>query len=292
MMKSNQFTRSLFSLGDKLMPKLKYVDAFTVLYNRLNGSEPFAVARFGAVEIKAVVYGLLPWPLCLPLQPYVFKHIGNNAGFFPVSRKSLKQFARLMLESMRSVDVLVSWRPEELFFRRRLRHCLFFKRSTMGFTGGRYIWSGLLEGKRVLVVHPFADTIRKQYEENRERIWPDRKVLPEFGELITIKAVQSIAGNKTEFATWFDALEHMKHEIDQQDFDVALISCGAYSFPLAAHIRRTGRKAIHFGGSLQLLFGIKGKRWDRKGYYNSSWVSPAEAERPQGYKQVEDGCYW
>ena len=274
------------------MPKLKYADAFALLYNRLESREAFALARFGAVEIKAVIYGLLPWPLCLLLQPYVFRHIGNNAGFFPVERKSLRRFARLMLQAMKDVDVLVSWRLEEFLFRKRLRHCQLFKRSTMGFVGGRYIWSGLLESKRVLVVHPFADTIRRQYEKNREHIWPGRKVLPEFKELITIKAVQSVAGNKTEFATWFDALEYMEREIDAQDFDVALIACGAYGFPLAAHVKRTGRKAIHIGGSLQLLFGIKGKRWDDKGFYNEYWVSPSEAERPGRFEKVEGGCYW
>lgn len=282
----------MFSIGDRLMPTLRPSDAFAVLYNLLNGDGAFAVARFGAVEIKAIIYGLLPWPLCLLLQPYVFRHIGNNSGFFPVERKQLRRFARLMLDSMHNVDVLVTWRPEEFFFRRQLRHCKFFKRSTMGFDSRRYTWSGLLEGKRVLVVHPFADTIRRQYEENRERIWPGRCVLPEFKELITIKAVQSIAGNKTEFATWFDALEHMERQIDALDFDVALISCGAYGFPLAAHVRKKGRKAIHIGGSLQLLFGIKGKRWEGKDIYNEYWVSPSEAERPEGFQNVEGGCYW
>lgn len=49
----------------------------------------------------------------------------------------------------------------------------------------------------------------------------------------------------------------MKDEIDKQDYDIALIGCGAYGFPLAAHIKRSGKKAIHLGGALQLLFGIK-----------------------------------
>lgn len=291
-MSNNCLTRTLFHLGEHLIPKRNHAAAFSELYNRLKNTEPFALARFGAVEIKAVIYGLLPWPLCLLLQPYVFKHIGNNAGFFPVERKSLQRFARLMVDAMNDVDILVSWRPEEFFFRKHLAHCVFIKRSTMGFVGSRYIWSGLLEGKRVLVVHPFAETIKRQYKENREKIWPKRTVLPKFKELIVINAVQSIADNKTEFKTWFEALDHMKHQIDKHEFDVALISCGAYGFPLAAHVCHTGRKAIHIGGSLQLLFGIKGKRWDHKGFYNEFWVSPSTAERPKGFEKVEGGCYW
>ena len=50
----------------------------------------------------------------------------------------------------------------------------------------------------------------------------------------------------------------MKSQMDQTDYDIALIGCGAYGFPLAAHAKRMGKQAIHMGGSLQLLFGIRG----------------------------------
>ena len=53
----------------------------------------------------------------------------------------------------------------------------------------------------------------------------------------------------------------MKSEIDKCDYDVCLIGCGAYGFPLAAHVKHKGKQAIHLGGTLQLLFGIKGNRW-------------------------------
>ncbi|MGG6498696.1 UNVERIFIED_CONTAM: hypothetical protein NY603_37795, partial [Bacteroidetes bacterium 56_B9] len=80
------------------------------------------------------------------------------------------------------------------------------------------------------------------------------KILPAF-DLQTIKAVQTI-GNyiDSRFNTWFDALEFMKNEIDKREYDICLLGCGAYGLPLAAHIKRTGKKAIHMGGSLQLLF--------------------------------------
>ena len=84
----------------------------------------------------------------------------------------------------------------------------------------------------------------------------------------------------------------MECEIDKADFDVALIGCGAYGFPLAAHCKRIGKQGIHIGGSLQLYFGIKGKRWDNHGLYNEFWVSPDESEQPKNLSRVEGGCYW
>jgi hypothetical protein len=50
------------------------------------------------------------------------------------------------------------------------------------------------------------------------------------------------------------------------------------------------------GGILQLLFGIKGKRWDNRPdvckIYNEHWIRPDEKERVDGYLNVEEGCYW
>ena len=46
----------------------------------------------------------------------------------------------------------------------------------------------------------------------------------------------------------------------------------------------------------QLLFGIKGKRWDDhpiiSKLYNSAWVRPAESETPPSKSVVEGGSYW
>ena len=122
-----------------------------------------------------------------------------------------------------------------------------------------------------------------------------------------VEAVQSLGGESSDFANWFAALEWMKREIDREPYDVCLIGCGAYGFPLAAHAKRTGHQAIHLGGALQLLFGIKGKRWEnpyygvnewgiKRGCYsnliNEYWVRPNDTQRPQNAQQVEGACYW
>ena len=75
--------------------------------------------------------------------------------------------------------------------------------------------------------------------------------------------MQSVAGNSTEYVTWFDALESMRAQIADKDFDVALIGAGAYGLPLAAFVKDLGRKTLHLGGVTQILFGIIGSRWER-----------------------------
>lgn len=120
-------------------------------------------------------------------------------------------------------------------------------------------------GKRVVVIHPFYQSINSQYK-RKSKIFPNG-FLPDFS-LRVIPAVQSIGGKHSNYSNWFEALEWMKNELDKESYDIALLGCGAYGFPLAAHAKRTGHKAVHLGGSLQLFFGIKGKRWEGNGYVN------------------------
>ena len=165
-------------------------------------------------------------------------------------------------------------------------------------------WTRALEGKKVLVIHPFASLIESQYAEKRELLFQDKRVLPSF-ELKTLQAVQSIGG-ESEFKDWFEALDWMKTRMDATDYDIALIGCGAYGFPLAAHAKRMGKQSVHLGGALQLLFGIRGKRWDDPSYgvrvfgvqnmykrlFNEAWIYPTESLRPKYANRVESGCYW
>jgi hypothetical protein len=144
-----------------------------------------------------------------------------------------------------------------------------------------------------LVIHPFVESIKKQYA-RRDKLFANQDILPAF-ELETIQAVQSIAGNDCGYTTWFDALEAMKNEIVRKQFDIAILGCGAYGFPLAAFIKEQGKRAVHMGGATQILFGIKGGRWDASTVsrlYNEYWIRPGASEVPTGIHKVENGCYW
>lgn len=50
------------------------------------------------------------------------------------------------------------------------------------------------------------------------------------------------------------------------------------------------------GGVTQMLFGIKGARWDMhheaSKLYNDYWIRPEAKYIPKNAKDVEEGCYW
>src|SRR5262249_50092160 len=71
---------------------------------------------------------------------------------------------------------------------------------------------------------------------------------------------------------------------------------GAWGLPLIAHARSLGRTGIHLGGATQLLFGIRGAHWDGKAafqsFFNDAWVRPSPSDRPDKFRDIENGCYW
>ena len=79
-------------------------------------------------------------------------------------------------------------------------------RKVLDFWNFEEPWTAALKGKKVLVIHPFAELIERQYAKRTELYSQNQSILPEF-ELVTLPAVQTIAGTKDErFHSWFDAL--------------------------------------------------------------------------------------
>jgi len=268
----------------------------TAIRDLLEKNKPLMVGRFGSVEIKGILYPKLPWVIQHLVRKKVFSSMQNNAGFFSISDQAIKDFSSLMIKDMRQLDVLGSWRIEEKLLQKYFYNAVRVELRCLEPYLSSNPWSEALEGRKVLIVHPFNNTIERQYHDKRDHIFTDKRVLPKFKSLVTIKAVQSIAGNKSDFDSWFAALDYMREAIDSKDFDIAILGCGAYGFPLAAHIKRMGKQAVHLGGATQILFGIKGLRWDShpiiSTFYNDYWVRPALEDVPVGAKNIENGCYW
>ncbi len=262
----------------------------------LEGHAPSMFARFGSTEIKAVLWPHLPWVVKRIAQGRVISNMMVASGFFPPAPTAIERFSALMYEDMRQLDILGSWRPEEFLLRRQLINVTRVPLTALEPYLSAQPWSETLEGRKVLVVHPFSRSIESQYNNHRQQLFDDSRVLPKFGSLSTIQAVQTIAGNKSQYKDWFEALESMKVAMDALDYDVVILGCGAYGFPLAAHAKRRGKHAVHLGGATQILFGIKGARWDANPQiarlYNQWWVRPAPEERVSDVHRVENACYW
>jgi len=154
-------------------------------------------------------------------------------------------------------------------------------------------WSEHLDGKKVLIISPFTESIKKQYKK-KDLIWDN--VLPTFTPIylnfpLSYYLQEEVNRNVYPNSS-HELLEKYNDMIRKIDFDIALIGVGVYSLPLAVTCKKLGKIGFHLGGGLQVLFGIKGNRWKDYTFTNEYWISPSEDETPK-YKDIcEDGCYW
>lgn len=290
------------------------------IYELLQGNKPCMVARYGSTELLNVSN----YRSIVSTNHSAFKYITDrsrewwwnetscsqiktHSGFFPNTKENIIRFSELICADTTELDMLGCWVENEKYMEDLFpKHLAKARLHLLEPFWSVKPWTKALEGKRVIVVHPFAELIEAQYKDRRTLLFENPDILPLF-HLRTIKAVQSLGGTSYDFADWFEALEWMKQAIDKEDYDIALIGCGAYGFPLAAHCKRQGKKSVHLGGALQLLFGIRGNRWDDpmygvkewgipEGMYsslpNEHWVRPGEIGRPKNAEQVEGACYW
>ena len=263
-------------------------------------NEPVMIGRHGGTELKVAANFDTENKISF-LDELCF-----NSGFFPRDERLAADWSELYLNASRDLDFICEWNYRYGRFN-EVQHVI-GKYSPKAQVGNditiltpffqRRPWTRALEGVRVLVIHPFTETITEQYKK-RDQLFANPLVLPKFASLETITAVQTMVGSTdARFSDWFEAYDYMCAEISKREFDVALIGCGCYGLVLASYVKSLGKSAVHMGGALQLLFGIRGHRWDNardwidKGLFNEHWVRPSEEEKPEHASGMEGGAYW
>ena len=270
-----------------------------MLKEGLKGDKPFMFGRHGSNELLIASHGLM-------LDKGIINKIDcdklsvgcDHSGFFPNEQESHRKFNKLIEQASAQCDVYGTFRMtmEDYYIKHfmpkdvQLTHL-----NMLDFWRYDQPYTIAVKGQKVLVVHYLANQIEDQYKK-RELLFNNPSVLPEF-ELMTMPAVQTIAGNRDpRFKDWFEALDFMYEETKKYDYDVALLGCGAYGMPLAAKLKKDGKKVVYMGGVLQMLFGIWGKRWESEpgavALRNEYWVSPDPKFIPKNSETVEEGCYW
>lgn len=266
-----------------------------------NGS-PAAVGKLGSSECWA-----LAWHLRVPrFYNYTWcppsfgeLDLAEQSGVFPKTEDIFHRFADLYLDRLRHLDggavwqnvgegrILTQYAPSARWVSLRGLEPYFFTHP----------WSRELAGKKVLVIHPFEESIRSQVG-RRDLVW---RHMPEVLPHCEIEVIRAPYGfSKTDFADWFDMLKWLEGQVDaafaRNPFHVALIGCGAAGIPLAVKVKELGGIGIHLGGPLQLLFGIRGRRWNQRAefqpIFNEHWVCPRPEETPEVADTVDGGGYW
>ena len=290
---------------------LKCSEETTLLTNAISSGKPLFIGRFGATELKYFLRYLavnkqltyppslfgsifrgqpICWPITAKSGP-----LQTGAGVFPYNQQTLDYFGEKYLEAVKQLDILLSWQRDESYLWKEKILPYGVKQVNFRIVEKPFRcenpWTNCLEGKKILVVSPFAQLILEQVE-NIDKLYT--KPLFKNCSIDTLMAVESLGENAKycKYESWKDAIEAMKEDISKRVFDIAMLGCGAYAFPLAAFVKKLGKTAITTCGSTQLYFGIYGTRWEKLPERNEYWRRPDSRFRPKGSEKVENGCYW
>ena len=159
-------------------------------------------------------------------------------------------------------------------------------------------WTHYLFGKKVLVVNPFTDSMKKQIDNNFQ-IFKDKKIFLDDQEFIFYKSFQT-HGNHYIHNNWLETFTIMCNDIEKLEFDIALLGCGGYGLPLCNFIKtKMNKSSIYIGGGLQLLFGVMGHRWINRDDWkkiikenNTNFIYPSNDEQLDNKNTIENSAYW
>jgi hypothetical protein len=161
-------------------------------------------------------------------------------------------------------------------------------------------WTNLLRGQTVSVISCFTETMKSQ-SAILDKLFSS-EVLPSDIRWNWVQAghspklAEGVNEWPSEIRSSIDAVDWIVSEVIRQGSRFALIGCGGIGMLVAKKLKERGVIAIVLGGAIQVLFGIKGKRWKNHSiiskFWNEYWVSPSEAETPRGSSGIEGGCYW
>lgn len=272
------------------------------LKEKITSASPFFCCRYGATEITSCFYAWIRNQNILDkISETSLKKAKTSSGIFPEREEIFLQFADIYMRALENADLNAYWgsilMEEYLIDKTMRKECDQYAMRALEPFQYNEPWTLALEGVNVLVVHPFAELIESQYQRRKE-IFPEKEILPDF-HLKVVKAVQSSGETvPQEYKDWCEALDELYMHCMEQKFDVALLACGSYAVPLASRLKDAGKQAIVLGGMMQLMFGIKGARWEASrpdivAMYNDSWVRAGKDDRVKNADKMADGAaYW
>lgn len=119
--------------------------------------------------------------------------------------------------------------------------------------------------KKILIISPFCELMKKQLD--KLKYLYNKEINVEFCFLNTYITYYDEDNNKytnIPHNNFKETVEYYKSQINNIDFNIALLSCGSYAHFIGEHIKNINKKAFYVGGILQLYFGLYGDGYLKK----------------------------
>lgn len=276
------------------------VDGNNFISHYLKNGKPLLAGKIGVTELN-LLYCNHTLENANRFQPHLQHEAEDIAGLYPYNIETTKKFGADMIQALSLIDIIPQWNKVNPMFEQYAfeNYCPKAYKTQLQHLEPYFFdkpWTDHLEGKTVLIISPFTESIEKNYP-NLDKIWKG-KIKPNF-KLKTLKYPFALKINPLAQIKWstsdhiYKEYVELMHDID---FDICITGTGYTSLLFAAEAKRMGKTGIHLGGSTQILFGIKGQRWreikEFQPFFNEHWTDPLDIEKPDKREMVEGGCYW
>jgi hypothetical protein len=277
----------------------------------LQKKEGLLIGRNGTIELETLLFRLYGSAPNQAYPTHIARRLDLHAGIWPSTKESVDKWVFEMIEAIRLCDVLVAGWYEPL---KEAEEKLLSKTNTLApriplrslepyYVAPEQRWTSLLAGQRVAVVSSFTDSIQEQIEQ-REFIWPvcTESLLPFNVEWTFVKTgyspslTRDTAKWPADISSWDVAVNSVVKQVVESRASIAIIGCGGLGMLIGAELKKRGIIAIVLGGATQVLFGLKGMRWEKHSvisrFWNEAWKWPKASETPSGAALIEGCCYW
>jgi len=271
---------------------------YDAVASKLNTTEGLLIGKIGTIECDVL------WELVSGTYNKGSANIlEKNAGVFPSTPASVKAWGEAMLQALDASDILaLGWYAPTAKKEERLLKLWKGASVTLRALEPYYLdsstsrWTDLLADSRVCVVSSFTQTAESQTKRSG-KIWPNG--LPKaIWSWVRTGYAPSVALGKAGWdsaESWEEAVNSVVTDVMKTDSRIVLIGCGGLGMLIGSKLKERGKICIVMGGAIQVLFGIKGRRWENhelSKFWNDAWVWPAADETPGLASGVERSCYW
>lgn len=269
------------------------IDGNNFIGHYIANNKSFCAGKIGGNELQLLFLyknGINPWG-----SQFLFE-CEHVAGLSPCSRDNIEWFSTYILENISNIDLIATWNKVIPSFEQEILSANEYKCRLQDLEPyfHNHPWVNKIENKVVLIVSPFAKSIESNFKKINN-IWGNKLSFN-----FSIKTINYPAAIPLlEEAPYTDCREiyyRFLEEIKQINFDIAIFGTGFTGLMFANEAKNMGKIGIHLGGATQILFGVRGKRWDKMpeflNFFNENWTYPLKEETPLNVGVVEGGCYW
>lgn len=271
--------------------------------SQIESNLPFFIGRIAGIELQ-ICYEFY---YTNHVNDYQLQELENNAGIKITTTNSLKEYVDKLIASYEHCSSIAEWDRNGDVFAITGQSQEWIKQKTPRiqkinaislepyYVDEQISWMSSLQNKKILIIHPFINTFKKQLSKLNE-IFPNRTWFNNC-TFQFIKPPMTLAGNHKN-RDWRDYYNEFVENLRKvEEFDVALVAAGGYGMLIADFINQELHKSvIYIGGALQLFFGVIGKRWFTNpqimSLVNDDWIRPTKEDKPDNFIKVEKGCYW